>query len=747
MAASPAPRGAGGDTPTTANGPAKRAPPAPVEFPLLVDEKGTYARKHTALQALRAKINEIERRLDDESTPEADRKQLFEQRKRRMEELNADSKHHRDPSEIIATQSRVYNECPTRVLMARIPAPRAAPQFLLFRDMDAAVHYAMERLTLVDDKARNVPFSTACLYPMTEENKACGLFVDTEEEFIKPYEPLRPDMLNYEEHLASAVERERDYARRCLWIATLFRLALMSMYCIDAGEARVWYYTSCTTAKNSFHIYVPVWRFTTPHKLRLLAQHARTIYEMMPETHPCRVALTMDTKMVKAKKKDPTDRCIIDWSVYNDLHRQFRAAFQRKDPSKDNSFVPYDVHLMMRTPFMAHDHVAARIHLEVTFGCMASPPPSDDYERFLYEFGANPNEAAFAKIADTIWRLVDEKYGADVKYTRRPAGDIIITVLTILRAAFSRRHSRKYSIQYARVNEVMEHYKEQRALFEELITARSRFTGVYESRHSVMFGYRAFAFLLATSTLRYCYSRHEPDVFTVTFVPEGRTVDPSTLPIPGKYMLQQVFLRVFEWYTRILECTLPSDHPEVIAMDTSNVELRIRLLIAATHGSNAFLFNAPHVQHEDNTAAAFDAPPRGFNYLAQLHNYTSEVSQSLAIGAPPTRTTPLAPDISKRKFQSIMDLACEPANDGLAKGTPESAPRRMRTSDASSITLCEDTASGSPLTSITTMPGSGVDESSLPAYLQGLPSRVQLWADAFGYGLSFNEPGYRDSIV
>lgn len=366
-------------------------PPPEYEY-LVASDSHNYVHRYAAHRQSLAKIRELEQELSaGKAPPEA----IQHLAKLKREVASANWGKGFEPPERVVFDLGPYKDRATgRILVARRMGPDSL-RYCAYRSKDDLIDEVVSSLIWHDPQSRNVPYSPLCIYPMTEEGVPCGLYIDAEEEFESPREAhdvptdeqlVTPDeyelcetdegygssdatelAIRRNEKKRAVVQRARQhferawrdrenaFALRCRWILILVKQSVASMFGVDLSESPVWWYTACSRFKNSFRIYVPDWVFVNVEQLHAVMSNALAMLNLMPDNHPCRLALRLAMGTVQ-KERNPY---IIDWSVYN-KHRQMRAPFQPKDPTKRNAFVPYDGTALGRLRMLTRRDAAIR---------------------------------------------------------------------------------------------------------------------------------------------------------------------------------------------------------------------------------------------------------------------------------------------------------------------------------------------------------------------------------------------------
>ena len=384
---------------------------APLAFPatpilfryLTTTEKGNYVYQYASYTQMRAKIKELESELM-ENGGNAETLHQLNETKKALSDKTWGKNYMEPPEDVIAEKSPYFDPATGRVLVAR-RLPDDSLRYALYRSVEAVTSDVINSLVWNDRNCRNNPYTPLSIYPMTERNTPCCFYADLEEAFPEPLEDCEvptdeqlvdPTTCSLEEgeeghdtrnrnerailvsekrsHLLVQArrrfeqtwkDRENAFAERCRWALVLVRQSILSMYGVDMGESPVWWYTACSRFKNSFRVYVPDWVFVDAEQLSKVMKNTLAMLNLLHDKHPCKVALLKGTGTVK-----DSNPYVIDWSVYNE-HRQMRAPFQPKNPTKRNAFVPYDILVLARIPVL--DATAAQRWFEPAL-CVAMRP-------------------------------------------------------------------------------------------------------------------------------------------------------------------------------------------------------------------------------------------------------------------------------------------------------------------------------------------------------------------------------------
>lgn len=421
--------------------PAAPSHAAALRFPLLVDNDNAYQHRYSSMRLALDKIAEIEKRLEAGDTTPG----LVRQREELLAQVESSSA--RDhPSQKIATLNSLYTER-NRILYARIEG--GTPCFYLHPRPQRLLDEIVESLVWSDASAKNIPYSTLCVYPMTEPDRYVALSLDIEEEFLVPHKdeedpPLSEvpteDRENEARHrrlgkagkysrarqanLEALALRERQFAMRCRWVPILMRCSVLSLYGYDISDVAVYAYSGCTNAKNSFHLHFwqAVCRSTA--EWRDILENAHKILDGLPDTHACKSALLRAGDCVR---DDSKRKYIIDFGIAN-VHRQLRAAFQRKEPKKDNALVPYSIAAGARVQLVMTEREKVRDWLAPSVVGMAMLSTEE-----LFIFG---NEE-FVRMRDDVWTQIESKLGQEITNGHDPTRNIVPLSITTLQYYFT----------------------------------------------------------------------------------------------------------------------------------------------------------------------------------------------------------------------------------------------------------------------------------------------------------------------
>ncbi len=570
--------------------------PAALEFIYLSSAQSNgYVHRYSKAISIAEKISEIERSIADGSAEPSAASRLGALK----QEFDQSSRNDLQPPEqVIASLHPEYASNPKRLLVARRLVGVKSPRYFLYRDRQALLKDVIDMLVWDDPTARNVPYSRACIYPMTEPGKPTGFFVDTEESFLKPEEDysvitdaqieailvqedqqrqqrILQNPLDVEERPETPEERikrresvrenfdsrwqtrEADFAVRCRWVVALVRASIAALYGIDMGESAMYWFSACSRKKNSFHIYIPLWRFITTKSLDAVMANAAKILESLDKDHPCRVALTR-AEGTERDLDDIKKRYIIDWGVYCD-HRQMRAAFQRKDPVEDNAFIPYDPIKLRRALFTPGSSDAVVRWFAASLDCMVLTGPENVIGSHLF-LGA---DTPLSKASTDFFQVFHERANVDVRHSYEAS--LFTFCFSALRIGLEGKGASKGAVHKGsfvtaclRLKELWRWCKAHSDWLHELVwppSERAKKMGGQSTRYLKHSIYTVFSLLFVASGLRYAFSHLDPNVLFVNANPDRLFIPRDTPAMlsdrktpPSTEMLYRTVERVFTLY-------------------------------------------------------------------------------------------------------------------------------------------------------------------------------------------------------
>lgn len=592
-------------------------PPPEYEY-LVASDSHNYVHRYAAHRQSAAKIRELEREL---ATGRAPPETLQHVNKLKREVASANRGKGFEPPESVVFDLGPYKDRATgRILVARRTGPDAL-RYYAYRSKEDLISDVVGSLIWDDPQARNVPYSPLCVYPMTEEGVPCGLYIDAEEEFESPREaydvptdeqlvtpaecelneedegygtsdPLELSILRNEKRRLLVQrarhrfergwrDRENEFALRCRWILVLVKQSISSMFGIDLSESPVWWFTACSRFKNSFRIYVPDWVFVNVEQLHAVMSNALAMLNLMPLDHPCRAALRLGPGTVQ-RERNPY---IIDWSVYN-KHRQMRAPFQPKDPTKRNAFVPYDGTVLGRIPTPTRR--AAALAFEPAL-CVAF----DRSQRTLFSClpHALPFELGDPRTTDQLAMAVRGCVKAIEQHRHTMFERMRVSVVLSALIATHKR-CRGVSARSALETNRLEGLRAFVTDHNDWVLELAVPTGAARRIHtpSIPLLLEAFVWIFTVQTMRYVYSWR--DDRTERFIPGGRT-SPISFPQDDRLTpaMRFVFVRTFIYHTIFARVALDRNRHAVLHEDlrAPNVPLEETLTL---HRRNLIMIHA-----------------------------------------------------------------------------------------------------------------------------------------------------------
>ena len=643
-----------------------------------------------------------------------------------MAEIEA-SKAKEHPSMVIASQSKLYSE-KDRLLYARIEDNAGGLGFYLHPSPALLLDEIVSGLVWNDPAAKNLPYSTLCIHPMTEPNRPCVLSLDIEEEFLNAFKDEQDPPLEQvpaedredearmrrlgkvgkysgarEANLEALHKRERDFAMRCRWVPILIRCSIMALYDYDISDTAVYAYSGCTNAKNSFHMHFWLVVCQSTAQWRDILLNAYKILNGLPDAHACKMAL-LRTELCQRNEKEK--KYIIDFGIAND-HRQLRAAFQRKAPGKDNAFVPYSIAAGARVPLSMGDRDKLRDWIKPTVLGMAIQGMKHDQP---FVFG----HQEFVMMRDELWKHLEEELQKDINTKHDPTKNVVPQSINALRVLFDKHVKPSTVGGSAAFNEVK---AKLRSLYEYLknavgmVNGRIVFPDCQKSSSDAIrlkrCCYRAFVCLLVSAAITCVLSPHrdfgntthliktvfdDPDeIFEERLMPKPRKDRSETQRLGDARMIRYIINSVVGPY---LACVVALED-RVMPIEGFDLRQSLCRNQIVVLGMQRILPDPDSARVRRNIVSDWDLPVAGVR-AAQRYWFPNEqdraVMKIINDKPEPTRrekamglvtsqlksVTEMAADVERRNKPSVLKRAVTSSSAlPLAGGAEDGAPKKV----------------------------------------------------------------------